>query len=122
MILYTSDGSFYEGMDVATITSLRSDLGKATTFISEVQYAAFLIANQPVPLTPAQIIALFRAQAIDLLQVDTSPNSKFVRAILLTLLDEINLIRSLLPIAQVARTTVQLRNAISAKINAGTAD
>lgn len=114
--------SVYDGMSQQTVSAMLTAAGIPFEFITDVQYAAFVITHQAIPLTPTQIITLFRSQAIDLLQIDTSPNSKFIRAVLLTLLDEINLIRSLLPVAQVARTTTQLRNAISAKINAGTAD
>ena len=45
-----------------------------------------------------------------------------LRALMLVLLDEINLIRSLLVPVQTARTTAQLRAAITNKINAGNAD
>src|SRR5580765_7178420 len=37
-----------------------------------------------------------RASAITLLNTDTSPDSKFIRAVLLVILDEINVIRALL--------------------------
>jgi len=122
MKLYTSDGTSYEGMDESTVTVLRTELGKSTTFVSEAEYLAYLLAHQPVPLTPAEIVALFRAQAIDLVNVDPTPPSKFVRAVLLTILDEINVIRALLPGPPAPRTVTQMKNAIAAKINAGVAD
>ena len=45
-----------------------------------------------------------------------------LRALMLVLLDEVNLIRSLLVPAQTARTAAQVRTAITNKINAGNAD
>jgi len=47
MKLYTDDGCSYEGMDSATITRLRTELGKSTTFVDETTYQAYLAANQP---------------------------------------------------------------------------
>lgn len=41
MILYTSDGCKYEGMDESTVTNLRLDLGKETSFVTEDEYDAY---------------------------------------------------------------------------------
>ena len=38
MKLYTSDGCAYEGMDAYTVTTLRAELGKSTTFVDEPTY------------------------------------------------------------------------------------
>lgn len=75
-----------------------------------------------LPQVPAALIANLRTSAVNSLISDTSPNSKFIRAVLLTILDEINVIRALLPGPPAPRTVAQLRNAVQAKINAGTAD
>jgi len=40
MIFYTSDGCRYEGMDQDTITRLRTELGRTTTYITEDEYDA----------------------------------------------------------------------------------
>ena len=63
-----------------------------------------------------------RADAITALLSDPSHNAKFIRAVLLTILDEINTIRALLVPAQAARTPTQMRNAIQNKINSGASD
>lgn len=63
-----------------------------------------------------------RVDAINELLVDFSGNAKFIRAVLLVILDEVNVIRGLLSPAQPARTVAQLRTAIQNKINAGSAD
>ncbi len=78
------------------------------------------IAADPAP-TAAQILADMRAGAIVQLG-DPSSQSKFIRAVLLTILDELNTIRALLVPAQAARTPAQMKNAIQAKITGGTAD
>jgi len=44
--LYTSDGCMYEGMDSATVTSLRAELGRSTTFVDKATYDAYLAAHQ----------------------------------------------------------------------------
>lgn len=46
MKLYTSDGASYEGMSEEIITTLRAELGRSTTFITQEEYAA-IIAAQP---------------------------------------------------------------------------
>lgn len=45
MRFYTDDGCSYEGMSEETITSLRTDLGKSTTFVDEATYKAYCISN-----------------------------------------------------------------------------
>jgi len=72
--------------------------------------------------TAAAILSDERAAAITELLSDTSPNAKFIRAVLLVILDEINVIRALLPGPPAARTIAQLKTAVQNKINAGTAD
>lgn len=42
MKLYTSDGCAYEGMSEETITTLRSELGRLTTFVTKEDYDAFI--------------------------------------------------------------------------------
>lgn len=115
--------SSYQGLDNATITQLLTDLGAtAINFITETEYDAFVLANQPVPLTPAQILTILRSGALDNLNISTDSVSKLQRAILMVILDEINVIRALLPGPPAPRTIGQLKTAIQTKINAGTAD
>ena len=45
MILYTSDGFKYEGMDPIVVTALRVELGKATTFVDKATFDAFVAAQ-----------------------------------------------------------------------------
>lgn len=44
--LYTSDGCAYEGMDEETVTRLRTELGRETTYITEEQYKELLRAQE----------------------------------------------------------------------------
>lgn len=45
MILYTSDGFKYEGMDEITVINLRLELGKSTAFVDKDTFDAF-VASQ----------------------------------------------------------------------------
>lgn len=81
------------------------------------------VADAPDPApTAAAITNDLRAGAITALLTDTSVNSKFIRAVLLVLLDEVNVIRTLPALAQSPRTVAQFKTAIQNKINAGAAD
>lgn len=46
MKLYTSDGCSYEGMSDAIVTALRLELGKATTFVDQATYEAYIASLQ----------------------------------------------------------------------------
>lgn len=46
-MLYTSDGYAYQGMSAELVTSLRSELGKSTTFVDKETYDALVLANRP---------------------------------------------------------------------------
>jgi hypothetical protein len=46
MRFYTSDGCAYEGMDQETVTRLRTELGRETTYITKEEYDAIVEANQ----------------------------------------------------------------------------
>jgi hypothetical protein len=46
MILYTDDGSRYEGMSEQMVTTLRSALNYSTTFVSQEEYNAIIAANR----------------------------------------------------------------------------
>lgn len=109
----------YEGMDQTTVTSLQTF---PFDVIDEETYNAFVLAHVPTPLTPAQILAVERAGAIGELLTGTQPLTKLERAILLVILDEVNVIRALLPGPPAPRTITQFKNAVQAKINAGAAD
>lgn len=109
----------YDGMTQATITTLQSF---PFDFIDQAAYDAFILTHLPIPPTAAQILAAERTQAIGELTSGTQPLTKLQRAILLVILDEINVIRGLLVPSQIARTAVQFRNAVQAKINSGAAD
>lgn len=63
-----------------------------------------------------------RASAISNFLNDPSATSKLERAILLVILDEINVIRGLLSPVQPARTVAQLKTAVQNKLNSGAAD
>lgn len=63
-----------------------------------------------------------RTDAIALLLNSNASDAKFIRAVLLVILDEINVIRALLPGPPASRTVAQMRTAIQSKINSGVAD
>ena len=42
MKLYTSDGCSYEGMSEETVTALRTELGRSTTFVTKEEYEAYI--------------------------------------------------------------------------------
>lgn len=44
MKLFTSDGCTYEGMSEAKVIALRLELGRATTFITELEFNAIIEA------------------------------------------------------------------------------
>jgi len=94
MVIYTSNGGRYEGMDQATVRGLLDALGlTSVTFVTEAEYNAIVLARQPIPLTPAQILATARAQAIYSIDTDIGPLGKSLRGLLLVLLDEFNILR-----------------------------
>lgn len=70
-----------------------------------------------VPLDQAPL----RSGALSLLN-DPAPDSKFVRAVLLVILDEVNTIRTNPALGLAPRTAAQMRTAIQSKLNAGAAD
>lgn len=98
----------------------------------------------PIPPTPEETSAVQRAAAVAQLTTDPMPTSKFIRAVILLTLDEINLLRQretdhaadvaaattladlktrwAARAAMPDRTIAQLKTAIENKINAGTAD
>lgn len=63
-----------------------------------------------------------RNGAIAQLLSDSGSSAKFMRAMLLVILDEINTIRSLLPVPPAPRTANQFKTAVQAKINSGASD
>ena len=47
MKLYTSDGCSYEGMSAEVVETLRSELGRSTTYVTKEEYEAYIVAHQP---------------------------------------------------------------------------
>jgi hypothetical protein len=45
MVLYTSDGCSYSGMDEATVINLRLELGRSTIFVDKATHDAYVIAH-----------------------------------------------------------------------------
>src|SRR4029077_16436241 len=72
--------------------------------------------------TPAFILNSQRTDAIAQFTTDPSGISKLNRAILLTLLDQLNIIRAALPVPLGAITPAQAKTAIQNKLNSGAAD
>jgi hypothetical protein len=46
MVLYTSDGCLYEGMDEETVTRLRTELSRQTVYVTKEEYNAIVIAQR----------------------------------------------------------------------------
>jgi hypothetical protein len=63
-----------------------------------------------------------RTDAVSRFVNDPSPDTKLLRAILLAILDEVNVIRGLLVPAQAPRTAAQFRTAVQNKLTSGAAD
>lgn len=63
-----------------------------------------------------------RSAASTIFMVDTSSSAKVLRATILVLLDEINILRAASVPSLSARTVAQARTAIQAKIDGGTVD
>lgn len=72
-----------------------------------------------VPNLPTIRLGNIRNQAVALAS-DPSPDNKLIRAVLLTILDQINVLRAQLSLSQI--TVPQAKAAVSAKINSGAAD
>lgn len=47
MKLYASDGCSYEGMSAETVSALRTELGRSTTFVSKEEYEEYVAVHQP---------------------------------------------------------------------------
>lgn len=63
-----------------------------------------------------------RNDAANELNADFSGNAKFIRAVLLVILDEVNTIRTNPALNLTPRTAAQMKTAIQNKINSGAAD
>lgn len=63
-----------------------------------------------------------RAQALAQFLTSTAPSDKLLRAVLLVILDEVNVIRALPALAQTPRTVNQFKSAVQTKLNSGAAD
>jgi len=144
VILYTSDGCLYDGMDETTVTQLRGEFGLSTAFVSASEWASYVSAHQPVPLTAPQILAAERVEAVSSFLTGVQPTCKTLRAAALVTMDELNLLRQWITAFKAAvslaatladlktrvaaldsmpdRSASQIKGAIQNKINAGTAD
>lgn len=89
-----------------------------TWTVTETDQAGF----DSTPMDSASVLASDRASAISSFLSDTSGNAKVLRAVMLVLLDEVNVIRALLSGPPAARTATQFRTAVQNKINSGAAD
>lgn len=134
----------YDGQSQSTIQSLLVSEGKTGDVITQQQYVDFIVAHQPVPLTPAQVLAIVRSQASTSVDSGVEPISELQRAVLLTVLDELNILRgrdrdrsadvaaatSLADLKTrwaarldlLDRTPAQAKNAVQSKINSGASD
>jgi hypothetical protein len=107
----------YNDLTEPEVSTLLSAEGIANfVFVTDRDYATV----SGTPLRVIETNATLRNQAINLLSNDIGANPKFVRAVLLVLLDEINVLRTALSLAQ--RTVAQAKTAVQNKINSGSAD
>lgn len=108
--VYAGDDSKADGL-VAGYLTAHPDL--TVQEVDQVTFDASIVVVDPAPS---------RTAAITELLTGTTDEAKLNRAILLVILDEVNVIRALLPGPPAARTVAQLKTAIQNKLNAGTAD
>lgn len=87
------EGAVYDGSSEADISAMLVKQGLTFNVVDKATFDAFELTQKAIPPTPAEILAQFRAQAINLLLSDSSPTAKIIRAALFGLLDEINLLR-----------------------------
>ena len=111
----------FDGMSQGTVTQLLSG-GSAFEFITAQAYEQYVVSMQPAPLTAAQLIAAIRLDAANSLDYGMNGDLALQRAILLTLLDQINTIRSKLPTPLAAITPAQARTAVKNNLESGAAD
>jgi hypothetical protein len=88
-------------------------------YLAWVAAGGIVIPADPLP-TPAEITALLRTQAINIMNLNTDAQAKILRAILLVIMDELNILRALHSLAP--RVASQIKTAVQAKINSGDSD
>lgn len=99
--------------DAAILTYLANRPGWTATEVSQSAFDTFITVPDH---------QVYRAEALNEFAADITGNAKAIRAFMLVMLDEINVIRALLPGPPAPRTIAQLRTAVNAKINSGVAD
>ncbi len=112
----------YEGQSQATISALLAQAGFTFNFIDAQTYASFVLAHPTHVFTPSEQLTTVHLQAKSAGLGGIEANSELTRAVLLTILDQINVIRAALPTPLSPITPTQAKNAIGAKIDSGAAD
>lgn len=119
--LATGDrASTYDGMEKYQIIAMLSGANETATFVDQATYMAFLESHKPIPLDQATVTARLREDALSFLQINPGGQFKLQRAILLTILDQINTLRTNAGLSAV--TVQQAIQAVINKINSGNAD
>lgn len=105
------------------VSDLNRQLSDRTAADPTLTFQTFTLPNSAfdATLVPLNQVSL-RTAAADLLVNDPGAHSKFVRAVLLVMLDEINTIRATPGVNLTPRTVAQMRTAVQAKLNSGVAD
>jgi hypothetical protein len=72
------------------------------------------------PLTPTEITAVLRSAAIRIISTEADGQAKVLRAVLLVIMDELNILRNLHSLPP--RIATQIKTAVQQKINSGDSD
>lgn len=138
------NAALFEGMDQAAVGQMIQDQGATVDFVTESAWNDFVSVHQPVPLTPAEKLALIHSLAASLAVSGADPITTLQRSAALVIMDELNILRqrdvdraadvaaatSLADLktrwavraAFAQRTASQIQAAIQAKTNSGAGD
>ena len=112
----------YENLTQSQITTLITNQGFTFDFITQQQYLDFLAAHSLIPPTTTQLQLQARVQASSATISGLDGISELQRAVMLTVLDQINILRAGLPTPLSPITVLQVKTAVQNKINSGAAD
>ena len=112
----------FDGMTQQQVIDMYSLTGNTVDFVDQATYDSFQLAHQLIPPTTSQMLTAAKAQASQAVITGPDAVSELQRAILLTILDQINTIRAALPTPLSAITPAQAKTAVQNKLNSGAAD
>lgn len=83
----------YEGMSQETVSKLVAPSGLSFDFVDAQTYTTFVLAHQPVPLTPSQLLDFVHARASEEALSGANVSGTLERAAALVTMDEVNILR-----------------------------